>query len=265
MEVIVLGSSGAFRLPCLGCHCLNCEAARSDPRLRRTTTSLYLREGEDSILLDASPDLYHQALREGVEHLDGIFLTHGHRDHCLGLECLETLVRHERGGRPLPVFGPPEAIHAISVQFDFIMRHGLIQAVPLAPGIVREFCGFRLSPFHVCHYDLETYGYRVERGDASLVYLPDIKSLPGGESLATAPLPAAMMGADLFFIDGTFDDAVGASAGHITWQEGAALGARSGAGRTVLVHLGHRVDLAALRRATHERLLEGYDGQRFAL
>ncbi len=264
MEVVVLGSGGAFRLPYLGCHCANCEAARADPRRRRTTTSLWLHDGV-SLLLDAGPDLYHQALREGVERLDGIFVTHLHRDHMLGLECLETLVRYGQAGQAVRVFGPPDMVDVARAQFDFLVRLGLIELKAIAPGAPVELMGCRVTAFAVAHHHITTYGYRVERPAAwSLVYLPDIKELPGGGP-ATAPLPPAMVGADLLFVDATFDDAAWVGHGHITWQQAAALGARSGADRTVLVHLSHRVDLAALRRATSERLLEGYDGQRFSL
>ncbi len=265
MEVVVLGSGGAFRLPYLGCHCQNCEAARADPRQRRTTTSLWLHDSA-SILLDAGPDLYHQALREGIERLDGVVVTHLHRDHMLGLECLETLVRYGQGGQPVQVFGPPDMVSAARLQFDYLVRLGLVELRALAPGVPVELVGCRVTPFAVTHHTITTYGYRVERPGAwSLVYVPDIKGLPGDGDLGTAPLPPAMLGADLFFVDATFDETAWVGHGHITWQQAAALGARSGAGRTVLVHLSHRVNLAALRRATSERLLEGYDGQRFTL
>lgn len=265
MEVVVLGSGGAFRLPYLGCHCANCEAARADPRQRRTTTSLWLHDGA-SILLDAGPDLYQQALREGIGRLDGVFVTHLHRDHMLGLECLETLVRYGQAGQPVQVFGPPDMVETAAVQFDYLVRLRLIELRALAPGTPVEFMAHRVTPFAVAHHHITTYGYRVERPGAwSLVYVPDVKGLPGNGVVTTAPLPPAMVGADLFFVDATFDETDLVGLGHITWQQAAALGARSGAGRTVLVHLSHRVDFAALRRATNERLLEGYDGQRFTL
>ncbi len=263
MEVVVLGSGGAYRLPQLGCHCQNCEAARADPHLRRGTMSLWLRDGA-SILLDAGPDLYHQALREGLERIDGIFITHQHRDHVVGLECLETIVRYGQEGRPVQVFGPASFVERAQVEFDYLLRHSLATFAALEPETPCECAGYRVTPFVVTHHTITTYGYRVERGRRSLVYVPDVKALPGG-TLATAPLPEAMLDSDLFFIDASFDAAGWVGPGHITWQEAAALGLRSGARRTVLIHFSHRVDFAALRRATDEHLLEGYDGQHFSL
>jgi len=263
LEIVVLGSSGAFRLPELACHCPNCEAARANPALRRTTMSLWVRGGA-SILLDAGPDLYHQALREGIERVDGIFITHEHRDHIVGLECLETLVRLGQKGQPVQVFGPASFVGRAPGQFDYLLRHNLASFTSLEPGVTHEFAGYRVTPFPVIHHAIATYGYRVELGGCSLVYVPDLKELPGGP-VDVAPLPEEMLGADLLFVDASFDAGGWVGAGHITWQQAAALGARSGAGRTVLIHFSHRVDFAALRRATNERLLEGYDGQRFSL
>ena len=264
MEIVVLGSGGAFRLPYPSCHCANCEAARRDPSERRTTTSLWLPAG-GSILLDAGPDLYHQALREGLEHIDGIFLTHAHRDHALGLECVETFVRYGRQGQAMPVYGAAETLAEVSRQFGYLLRLGLVELRPLEPAQRVEFAGYRLTPFPVWHHHTATFGYRVEQGGHSIVYCPDIKALPGGEPLEQAPLPAAMVGADLFFVDGTFDDTTWVGPGHISWQAAARLGERSGAQRIVLIHISHRVDLSLLRASVGDRLLEGHDGQRFIL
>lgn len=264
MEVVVLGSGGAFRVPHLGCHCPNCEAARQNPALRRTTTSLWLPDGA-SILLDAGPDLYQQALREGIERVDAAFITHAHRDHMLGIECLETTVGRGQAQQPVRIYGPQDLVGWVAAQFGYMLRLGSIEVAALPPDVPFEFAGYRLTPFAVKHHVVTTFGYRVERGQSSLVYLPDIKGFPEGGPLASAPLPAAMTRADILFIDGTFDDTVRVGPGHISWQQAAALAARSGAGRTVLVHLGHSVDLAALRGVTNERLVEGYDGQRFSL
>ena len=264
MEIVVLGSGGAFRLPCPSCHCANCEAARSNPALRRTTTCLWLHDGA-SILLDAGPDLYHQALREGIDGLDGIFLTHAHRDHALGLECMETFVRYGRQGRAMPVFGAVGALVEVSRQFGYLLHLGLIELHPLEPGRTIEFGSYRLTPFDVLHHHIATFGYRVEQGGRAIVHCPDIKALPGDEPLEHASLPAAMTGADILFIDGTFDETTGSGPGHISWQMAAKLGERSGAQRTVLIHISHRVDLVNLRRFTGDRLLEGHDGERFSL
>ncbi len=260
----MLGSGGAFRLPYPSCHCPNCEAARRDPALRRTTTSLWVRDGA-SLLLDAGPDLYHQALREGVERVDGILITHLHRDHMLGLECLETIVRYGQAGRAAQVYGPPDLVREAAAQFGYQLDRRLMELRTLEPNVPADILGFRVTPFAVAHHDVTTYGYCVARDGRSLVYVPDVKALPGGGSLAADPLPPAMTGADLFFVDATFDEARREGAGHITWQQAAALGQRSGAGRTVLVHISHWVDIGSLRRATNERLLEGHDGQRFTL
>ncbi len=265
MEITVLGSGGAFRVPHLSCHCPTCEAARYDPQLRRTTTSLWLH-GRASILLDAGPDLYQQALREGIDRIDAIFITHAHRDHMLGIECLEPIVRIGQAHQPVRIFGPEDLVRAVQGQFGYMLELGFIEVRPLAPGAPCQYAGYRLTPFLVDHNRVvTTFGYRVEDGVNSIVYLPDIKGLPGGQPLATAPLPPAMAGADLLFIDATFDDNGWKGAGHITWQQAVALGERSGAGRTVLVHFGHGVDLSAIRQRAGNHLVEGYDGQRFSL
>ncbi|MGQ9681271.1 MAG: MBL fold metallo-hydrolase [Anaerolineae bacterium] len=262
---MVLGSGGAFRLPTLGCHCPVCTAARQDARQRRTTSSLWLRKPGLSLLLDASPDLYQQALREGIEQIDAILITHAHRDHMLGIECLETVVRYGQCGKPVRILGPEDLTVEVSRQFAYLERPGWIVVSALLPDVPVDLDGLTITPFAVRHHCVTTFGYRVQEGERALVYLPDVKTLPDGAPLSMAMLPPALVGADLFFVDATFDDESGAGPGHITWQEAAALGARSGARCTVLCHISHRVNLEALRRATSQHLVEGHDGQRFQL
>ena len=265
LEIVLLGSGGAFRLPSLGCRCPVCTAARQDASLRRTTSSLWLRKPGVSLLLDASPDLYQQALREGIEQVDAILITHAHRDHMLGIECLETLVRYGQEGKPVTILGPQDLTDEVSSQFHYLERPGWIQVRALPPDVPFGLHGLTVTPFAVRHHCVTTYGYRVEDAGRALVYLPDVKTFADGLPLSTASLPPALLGADLLLVDATFDDESGSGPGHITWQEAAALGERSGARRTVLCHISHRVNLEALRRATGERLMEGHDGQRFYL
>lgn len=242
-----------------------CEEARREPRLRRTTTSLWLR-GSPNILLDAGPDLYQQALREGVERLDAIFITHAHRDHMLGIECLEPIVRIGQARRPIHIYGPEDLVAAVHTQFGYMLDLGFIEVSALQPGVPVSCGPYRLTPFLVEHHPaVTTFGYRVEEGNRCLVYLPDIKSLPGGVPVDSAPLPPAMTGADLIFLDATFDDTSWRGGGHITWQQSVALGRRSGAATTVLVHFGHGVNLAAIRALAGKDLVEAYDGQQYRL
>lgn len=63
------------------------EVCRSnDRRDRRLRTSAMVEIGESRFVIDAGPDFRYQMLREGVNRLDAILLTHMHKDHTAGID-----------------------------------------------------------------------------------------------------------------------------------------------------------------------------------
>jgi len=88
IDLTILGSGTSAGVPVIGCDCLTCTS--DDPRDRRLRTSamLRLRRGDEErvILIDTSPDLREQALRQGLRRCDAILFTHSHVDHTFGLD-----------------------------------------------------------------------------------------------------------------------------------------------------------------------------------
>ncbi|HKQ50449.1 MAG TPA: MBL fold metallo-hydrolase [Phycisphaerae bacterium] len=97
----ILGTVQDGGLPHVGCWCSNCQAARASPSRRRYVSSVALilprPSGHPSIyLIDATPDLRSQldllhdvrpGVTDGIDRspVDGVFLTHAHIGHYLGL------------------------------------------------------------------------------------------------------------------------------------------------------------------------------------
>lgn len=80
MDIIFLGTSAAWPIPRPWCHCPQC--ASKDPKDNRTRSSLLINQ---SLLIDAPPDIYQQLKKQGFPPIKAILLTHGHHDHILGL------------------------------------------------------------------------------------------------------------------------------------------------------------------------------------
>ena len=86
-DLLFLGSSAAIQLPSFHCSCRVCQAARNNPKQRRTRASIMVI-AQEVVLVDASPDLEFQLEREAIRQIDRIFLTHWHFDHVWGLAAL---------------------------------------------------------------------------------------------------------------------------------------------------------------------------------
>ncbi len=78
----------------IGCDCPVCTS--TDHRDKRLRASALIEYCGLTILVDAGPDFRYQMLRQGVNHLDAILLTHNHKDHTGGLDDIRAFNLLER-------------------------------------------------------------------------------------------------------------------------------------------------------------------------
>ena len=76
-------------MPIVGCPCSVCNSP--DPRDHRTRVSLYIEWDGLYLLIDTSPDLRQQLLREKITRIDHVLFTHTHADHIFGLDDLRPI------------------------------------------------------------------------------------------------------------------------------------------------------------------------------
>jgi phosphoribosyl 1,2-cyclic phosphate phosphodiesterase len=87
-KVTILGSGTSTGVPTIGCQCDVCQS--SDPKDKRLRSSIYLEtKNGNHFIIDTTPDLRTQVLRENITHCDGAFITHEHADHIHGIDDLK--------------------------------------------------------------------------------------------------------------------------------------------------------------------------------
>ena len=95
MRVTFLGTGTSHGIPMIGCDCAVC---RSDnPHNHRLRPSIYIENGNQRLLVDATPDFRAQALRANIRQVDAVLMTHTHADHVMGLDDLRVFC--QRTGR----------------------------------------------------------------------------------------------------------------------------------------------------------------------
>jgi pyrroloquinoline quinone biosynthesis protein B len=214
--VLVLGTAQDGGLPQIGCAEACCRAARAAPERERLVTSLLLvdpRSGK-RWLLDASPDLARQVERARghpptrVESgprpplFDGVFLTHAHVGHYLGLA---QLGREAYGARGLPVHASRRMGEFLRANgpWSLLVEDGAIELEELQPGSTVQLGeDLALTPFRVPHRDefSDTLGFVVRGPRRAVAYLPDIDKWQRWEQ----PLVQWLGEFDLALVDGTF-------------------------------------------------------------
>ncbi|WP_138934388.1 MBL fold metallo-hydrolase [Roseovarius arcticus] len=184
---IILGCGSSGGVPRLadtpGGNWGNCDP--NEPRNRRTRCSVLIeQEGADGgltrVLIDASPDMRQQLLRQGVGTLDAVVFTHSHADHCHGLDDLRIVVFNMPGR--LPVWADPNTRAALESRFDyaFVQIKGssyppILDMNTIDGDVTITGAGgsITLSPFQVNHGAIDALGFRI--GDVA--YLPDVADM----------------------------------------------------------------------------------------
>jgi len=226
MRLRFLGTGSAVGVPAFFCGCRACEEAIADGKARRTRSSVVL-EGEAFYLLDASPDLRTQFLREHVSRLDGLFLTHQHFDHSGGIGELESYVRISRR-EPLPAYLTKESRRWLESAFGYMSDCFAIQEWAAGWQIdLREMVVTAVEAQH----EPGTVGILIETaGGSRTAYLPD-----------TGPLPEAtkkqLEGVDTLILGATFWKGNWMPETHLSIEQAVDLGLELKVGRLYLTHL----------------------------
>lgn len=182
--IYVLGIAQDAGYPQAGCYQPHCMPGWQDKSLRRTASSVAVIDtaSRAKYLFDATPDLPDQLYRLHAEapddeySLDGVFLTHAHIGHYVGLMHFG----HEvMGAHDVPVYAMPRMHEFLSTNgpWDQLVRYENIRLHQMSDAKPIEFSErLTVTPFRVPHRDeySETVGFRIDGPNKSAVFIPDI-------------------------------------------------------------------------------------------
>jgi len=196
MRVTLLGTGDTTGTPTPNCDCDTCARARSEG-IERTRFSVHVENEKtgESLLIDASPDLRHQFVREDVPLPDACVISHIHFDHLDGLGNAYRLVSD------LPTYAADETdprtgesvAETVAQKYDYLDPVSVRPRTPFEPFSV---CGFEVTLLPVEHPPFLCYGLTVESDDAKL-------ALTGDTNFAVPEATQERLyGADLLLADG---------------------------------------------------------------
>ncbi len=193
VELVVLGTAQDGGAPQIG-HPE--DPAWADASLRRTATSLGIvdRNAGKRWLFEASPDVRDQIYRFDqvapatvkAPGLDGVFLTHAHMGHYVGL----MFFGHESmGARDLPVYTMPRMAEYLTANgpWSQLVRYNNIKLTPLADRAPVDLGAIKVTPISVPHRQefSEVVGFRIQGPERSVLFIPDIDSWEQWDALGT--------------------------------------------------------------------------------
>ena len=116
MIITFLGTGTSTGVPVVGCRCRVCTSP--DPKNQRLRQSVKIEAGGKHFLIDTTPDLRLQLLRDPIPRLDFILFTHSHSDHLMGLDDIRPFNFRQRA--PIAAYASAPTAHAIRRAFSYI-------------------------------------------------------------------------------------------------------------------------------------------------
>jgi phosphoribosyl 1,2-cyclic phosphate phosphodiesterase len=176
VQLTFLGTGTSQGIPVIACNCAVCRSA--DPRDRRTRSSVLVEVKGRTILIDAGPDLRQQMLREGVQELDAVLLTHEHMDHIAGMDDLRAFSFAHEPVRPISIFADAVTLAAVRRVYAYAFSDSKYPGVPQFDlhTISRDpfsAADIPVIPVEVLHHHMPVLGFRV----GGLTYITDAKSI----------------------------------------------------------------------------------------
>ncbi len=238
MEILFLGTGGAWGLPEHQCPCATCAHLRAIGQ-SRGRSGLWL-DAPAPILIDPGPDLRAQLMRHDLPRPAAVLISHEHHDHYLGLDELLCYRRNQPPEQwtPIPAYASAQAWEQIEKRFGYLLP-SLLEKRLAIPG--QDLEGYPFGPSLSCR-PVKTYHGPVPQG--SLGYIVSDLSGPAPRCLGyTADLvrsedPDGFAGLDLLICQCHFlSEPKENRAHHLSLQNALPLLKRWAPRRVVFTHL----------------------------
>lgn len=254
--MILLGTGTSVGVPMIGCGCAVC---RSDnPRNKRTRCSVVLGLPGGNLLIDTSPDVRAQLLREEVGIVHAVLYTHEHADHVYGLDDLR-MMQFYLGG-PVPLYCEAKVEDRIRKSFDYAFTADAQSHPGAVPQLAFhriglepfDLLGVKIVPLRLKHGKrFEVLGFRF----GNVAYCTDANAVPK-ESMEL------LTGLDVLVLDALRPRG---HATHFSLEEAVEVARQLAPRQTYFTHMSHELEHEATNAALPTAMALAYDGLRIEL
>ncbi len=227
IKLTFLGTGTSQGIPVIGSNHPVCQS--KDDKDKRLRSSVLIRTADTNIIIDCGPDFRQQLLRNPVDRLDAILITHEHADHTMGLDEIRPFFFRQGD---MQFYATAKVFKALSQRFDYIFDKDY--HYPGVPEITKNFIHKNVSfkvnelsflPIEVDHAGMQVLGFKVDR----LAYITDIKHIEEDQIDLLNNL-------EVLVINALRNEP---HHSHLSLNEAIELGKRIGAKKTYFTHISH--------------------------
>ena len=151
---------------------------RKNSKNIRTRCCAHIQKDNLSILIDTSPDIKNQFLKNKIKTLDAIVYTHEHADQTTGI--FEMRPFFWRNKKKIPIYGSPRTINELKNKYTFCFkkRHGykpIMKAIKVKKKfkIINKNSQIYIEPLEVTHGMIKANGYLFDK----IAYISDCNEI----------------------------------------------------------------------------------------
>lgn len=232
-KLLFLGTGGSSGVPIITCDCPVCTSPSQFNK--RYRPSVLLQMGKKNYVIDVGPDFRDQSLHYGINHLDGVFLTHTHYDHVGGLD--ELRVYFFKHKIRLPTLASIETYEELRNRFHYLFKtkqsDGSLQS-QLDFQILEEdfgkttFQGMKVQYVSYVQANMKVTGYKI----GNMAYISDIREYD-------ERVVEELKGTELLILSAL---RYTPSEVHFSIEEAVDFARRVGAKRTLFTHIAHDLE-----------------------
>ena len=220
----------------------------------RTRCCAHIQKGNLSILIDTSPDIKYQFLKNKINSLDAIIYTHEHADQTAGI--FEMRPFFWKNNRKIPVYAAARTIKELkkNYTFCFSQRHGY-KPIMSAKSIKENFIIkknniiINIIAFDVIHGMIKATGFLIDK----VAYISDCNNIP----------PKSIK--KLFNLNYLIIDCLREKKhpSHFNYTDALNLVKKIKPKKTILTNLHTDLDYFKLKKKLPKNIIPAYDGLNF--
>ena len=228
---------------------------KKNPKNVRTRCCAHIQKNNLSVLIDTSPDIKYQFLKNNINSLDAIIYTHEHADQTSGI--FEMRPFYWKNKKKIPIYGSPRTIKELKDKYTycFFPRHGY-KPIMKAHSIKNSFTIkkdkniLNIAGFDVTHGMIKATGFVFDK----IGYISDCNNI-SNKSLEK------LVNLDYLIIDCLKKDK---HPSHFNYNDALNLIKKIVPKKSILTNLHVDLDYFELKNELPKNIIPAYDGLSFS-